>query len=142
MDLKKTTADGGFEGRTVEAARSKPVHPAASNLLNYLESLVELKNDWDGEGSLKPDDLALMDAKFFVKSLFQEFPQTRVEQACPGQSGEIVIELRNGAKSLEFLFYPNKKWKYVSVGGKRPPEQGIFEQKNLSKLITWLHETD
>ncbi len=139
MDLKKTTVEGGFDGRTVEAARSKPMPAAEEKLLNYLDTLAQLKDDWDGEGSLKPDDLALMDAKLFVKSLFQQFPKNQVEQACPGQSGEIAIELRNGAKSLEFLFYPNKKWKYVSVGGERPTAQGVFEQKNLPKLITWLH---
>jgi hypothetical protein len=146
MDLKKMPNTAPSDSYAMGAQPSAAAKPAAIadevKLLDFLDSLTSLQDDWDGEGSASPNKEAVLGAKQFTVNLFHHFPDSKVEQACPGPMGEIVIELRNGEKSVEFLFYPNKKWKYVSVGGKRLPEQGVFEMKNLSKLITWLHETE
>jgi hypothetical protein len=146
MDLKKMPSSAPSDSYAMGAQPSAAAKPAAIadevKLLAFLDSLTNLQDDWDGEDSATPNKETVLDAKQFVVNLFQHFPDSKVEQACPGHMGEIAIELRNGEKSVEFLFYPNKKWKYVSIGGKRLPEQGVFEMKNLSPLITWLHETE
>ena len=138
MDLKKAPIQEAYEpAKTVERDKIAPTNEA--KLLGFLGDLKNMPPDWDGDGALKPDDEAVEDATSFVRKLFFDYPNMKVEQACPGPMGEIVVELRKMEKSVEFIFYPNKKWKYVSVGGKRLPEQGVFELKNLSNIITWLN---
>lgn len=125
---------------TVQKTAASMVETAEGKLLDFLANLRNLETDWDGEGALKPDEGAIDDSISLSRNLFSSYPDTKIEQACAGAVGEIVIELRNDGKSVEFIFYPNKKWKYVSVGGKKQPEQGIFEMSNLPKLITWLND--
>ena len=124
---------------TFKNTSTASISDAETKLLKFLDNLKNLDADWDGE-FLKPDLEAISDAMSFVRQLFKLNPSTKIEQACPGAMGEIVIELRKNEKSVEFIFYPNKKWKYVSVGGERLPEQGIFELKNLSNIIIWLND--
>jgi hypothetical protein len=139
MDLKNMPAQTSQELPSSERRRVAP-NTAKDRLLDFLNNLRKLETDWDGDGALKPDEGAIDDSIAFAEQLFFKYPAVEIEQACAGAMGEIVIELRNGEKAVEFIFYPNKKWKYVSVGGETQPEQGVFEMKKLSKLITWLND--
>ena len=141
MDLKKSSSNEAFEPAQTSERLAAAHHAAVTEarLLSFLGGLANLLPDWDGDGASRPDFGAIQDASSFVKKLLAFYPNQKIEQACPGAMGEIVIELREKGRSVEFLFYPNKKWKYVSVGGEQP-EQGVFELENLSKIITWLHE--
>lgn len=103
---------------------------------SIISAMEALTDNWDGEGALAPDKSSLQIAKSITHMLWR-YGQP-VFHIAPGPVGEIMINLRNGDKSLELLFYPNH-WKYVRFSPHEKPQQGRLEFSNFSALLSWLN---
>lgn len=67
-----------------------------------LQSFRELKENWDSYGAAKPSEGAISSAIRLVHSLDRAgYP---VYFTAPGPNGEIVVELKQGERSLEVYF--------------------------------------
>ena len=55
----------------------------------------------------------------------------------PGPVGEIMIDLRNEAKSAEFLIYPGDWRKVVCIDPDETPQQGPLTPDLLRKTLQW-----
>lgn len=107
-----------------------------SNFIDILESFRILDHNWDSYGGDAPMREVLDRAISFVKGL--QLLNEVVYQVAPGPNGEIMIELRNGGKSIEFLFYPTKT-KYVDFTNENAPKQGAYAAELLTNLLRALH---
>jgi len=103
--------------------------------ITLLEEFKLLGNNWDNEESIPPSKDSICYAEYIVKAL--EKTGQKVYHVAPGPMGEIMVDIRNdiGSKSLELLFYPNSKNKYVFLPENNQPEQGDFTFSLLPKLL-------
>lgn len=104
---------------------------------NIIDAMETLGPNWDGDGALPPDNEALMIAKSITYMLWR-YGQP-VYHIAPGPVGEVMVNLRNGDKSLELLFYPNR-WKYVQFSPHEAPRQGNLDFLIFPELLTWLNK--
>lgn len=107
-----------------------------ARFIQVLENFRLLGDNWDENDAVAPKKNNLEDAIRFVKYL--QAIGENVFQVAPGPSGEIMIELRNKEKSIEFLFYPNKT-KVVDFTEPSKPKQGPYTQESLQTLLTSLN---
>lgn len=101
-----------------------------------ISAMEALEDNWDGEGALPPDKESLQIAKSITHMLWR-YGQP-VFHIAPGPTGEVMVNLRKGDKSLELLFYPNR-WKYVQFSPLEKPQQGVLDFSNFPKLLSWLN---
>jgi hypothetical protein len=104
--------------------------------IKILDELEKLQDNWDGELAIAPTRMVIIRAKFIVKIL--QATGQKVFHVAPGPSGEILVDIRNGSKSIELLFYPDKT-KFVTYSDIEKPQQGIFESNILPQLLSWLN---
>jgi hypothetical protein len=104
--------------------------------IKILDELEKLQDNWDGELAIAPSYNVILKAKFIVKIL--QATGQKVFHVAPGPSGEIMVDLRNGHKSLELLFYPDKT-KFVTYSENEAPQQGAFELSFLPDLLSSLN---
>jgi len=109
------------------------VYNRHQSILSAMEALVD---NWDGDGALAPDPVALFTAKSITNMLWR-YGQP-VFHIAPGPIGEVMVNLRKGDKSLELLFYPTRR-KYVRFSPHEKPQQGNLEVSNLPELLSWLN---
>ena len=110
-----------------------------SRTIGLLAEIGMLKDNWDEDGALAPSIEVLRRASFMVGYL--DGTGQKVYNVAPGPKGEIMVDIRNGDKSLELLFYSDKT-KYVKFNGNEKPEQGLFENELLPQLMSWLNDTN
>ena len=60
-------------------------------VLRLLVEFKSLRNNWDNEGALAPDQAAIYQAERLVKLL--QIPGEKVFHAAPGPNGEVMIQL-------------------------------------------------
>jgi hypothetical protein len=107
-----------------------------SNHIAMLKSYRQLENNWDENESLAPTEQVIEDAIRFAE--FLQSIGENIYQVAPGPNGEIMIELRNKEKSIEFLFYSNRT-KYVDFSTEHPT-QGLLNDEILPQLLASLNE--
>ncbi|MEK7254102.1 MAG: hypothetical protein AAB316_05105 [Bacteroidota bacterium] len=111
--------------------------PPRHRIDDLLASLHQLKDNWDEDGALAPAKEAIEAAADLVARLQKS--RQPVYHLCPGPLGEVMVDVRIAGRSVEFLFYPQKKWKFVKFyQGKA--EEGKFSFEALPHLLNWLHE--
>jgi hypothetical protein len=107
-----------------------------SGFLDVLESFRMLRQNWDSYGGDAPNNEVIDIAISFIKQL--QLRNQPVYQVAPGPDGEIMVELRSGEKSIEFLFYRNRT-KYVDFTNPDAPKQAPYSAESLSRLLESLH---
>ncbi|MFN4256630.1 MAG: hypothetical protein ACK4Q5_16635 [Saprospiraceae bacterium] len=114
------------------------VHETVLNqrVLDLLNELKKLKDNWDEEGAPAPSPRAIRHAEVLVNQLNRA--GQKVFHIAPGPRGEIMVDLRENGKSVEILFYP-EKMRYVQFPAAGEPEQGEFHPDLLPKLLKWLN---
>lgn len=113
---------------------NKSINIRIENLLNSMELLGD---NWDEDDAIAPNPSCLKLTKDIV-SRMNEIGQS-IYQVAPGPNGEIMLDFRNGGKSFELLFYPDKKI-WCTFGDTSYPRQGDFTDDSLSKLLDWLNK--
>src|SRR5471030_3140156 len=100
------------------------------NAIKALENISLLEDNWDGEDAMaQPKDVIAKVSELIFKlgAVGQE-----IFNVVPGFDGEIVIYLRNGNKTMEILFYPNKS-KYVTLdASNNDAQQGVYDDGTLT----------
>lgn len=105
--------------------------------LHLLKEIRKLKDNWDEDGAKAPDKKALYASLFLAIRL--QITGEKIYHVAPGPNGEILVDMRENGKSLEFLFYPNK-FKVVFLPSEGRPEQKEFRFADLPQILKWLHE--
>lgn len=116
--------------------------PLENGKINYefsqtVYNLNFIENDWDGEGAIAPSKNTITKGLSII-SLLTEIGQ-EIHNVDYGVEGEILIDIRNGYKSIEILFYPNRS-KYVFLDTlTNYGEQGSFESGTLYTILSKLN---
>ncbi len=106
-------------------------------IFRTLSEIVGLEDNWDEQGALAPNNSVIQKSKGLI--VFLEAIGQKIFSIAPGPEGEIMIDLRNGSRSLEILIYPDRM-KYVKFSASEKPTQGIFSPDLLlSELIAWVN---
>lgn len=125
------------EGSTIFRFPESEGFELNARVLRLLAEFYTLQENWDGDDALAPDTEALKQAESLVRQL-QRTGQ-KVYHVAPGPNGEILVDLRENGKSVEILFYPNKK-RYVLFPREGRPIQGEYNASALKIILEWLHE--
>ncbi len=106
-------------------------------ILNSLEAIAELSENWDEEGALKPDKNCVQYARAII--LYMDAIGQEIYAIVPGPNGEIMLDFRDNKKSFEIILYKDVM-RYVKFGYNETPEQGIFTPDVLFiGLVEWLN---
>ncbi len=106
-------------------------------ILRLLEEFKKLNENWDRDGALAPDSMAIRSAEMLVKQL--QLTGQKVFHVAPGPQGEIMIDLRKEDRSVEILFYADKM-RYVLFPKQGSAKQSEYKSDDLPKILKWLHE--
>lgn len=105
--------------------------------LQTLSEIERLENNWDEQGAVAPNKSVIQWCNGLI--VFLEAIGQKVFSIAPGPDGEIMLDLRNGSRSLEILIYGDRM-KYVKFSPSEKPVQGIFTPDLLnSELIAWVN---
>jgi hypothetical protein len=108
-----------------------------SKILELLERIEALPNNWDEDDSLAPSKDGIVIAKAIIH-LMNSIGQ-QIYHITPGPNGEVMLDFRTNTKSFEIIIYSDKM-KYVKFPEKGDPEQGEFSPELLyTELIAWLN---
>lgn len=105
-------------------------------ILELLCQIKSLNDNWDEDGAIAPSPNVLQRAEGFVH-LMNAIGQ-QIYNIAPGPKGEIMLDFRNGNKSLEIIIYSDKT-KFVKFPEKALPSQGIYNSAALLDLMVWLN---
>jgi len=106
----------------------------------HLSAIVAYKNlvdNWDEDGAVAPTHQTVtiaLDIALLLTASGQAIYHTS-----PGPVGEIMINLRNGTKSVKFLIYPSDRRKVVCISPNETPQQGPLTPDSLRETLQWLN---
>lgn len=108
-------------------------------ILNLLKAYAQLPDNWDEDDAIAPDQTAIKQA-FFLTYVLEKHGQP-IFHAAPGPNGEIMLDIRNRAKtkSLEIIFYPDRAIS-ILFPEDRKPTQAAFDFEKLPQLLQWLNQ--
>ena len=107
MDTSTTNTDFFFENKlelNTSAVYSKKITISENNRKHIftLKSFLNLQSNWDSYNSNKPSFIALTKSLSFVQRLSER--GIEVFFVAPTSDGDIIIEIKNEAANLEFIF--------------------------------------
>jgi len=100
-----------------------------------VKSYASLADNWDSYGAEQVSSTAIENAVAFIKRIDQY--DIQVYLTSPGPNGEVMVQLKNDAREIEFVFYPSKA-KYVLFNAAGFFKQGVYADVMLDDLINWL----
>jgi len=101
----------------------------------HVRSFAFLKKNWDSYGAASIDMVAVEKAVDFIK-LVDKF-DVNVYLTSPGPNGEVMVQLKDGSRETEFIFYSDKD-KYVLFDNNEFVKQGPYTHAILPEMIQWL----
>lgn len=109
--------------------------------LKGLFRLKRLPENWDGEGSLPPNTLAIDSAFELLVSLpFEDLP---VPFVSPTSIGGVQFEWAQNGRELEVEILPDGLMEFLTVINGNPQEEGQIRREQIPSLARWLrNETD
>ena len=107
----------------------------AMEVLSRINSYLSLKSNWDSYGAEQPGTAAIENACRFVKALDRQ--RIPVYFTAPGPNGEVLIELKDGNKSIEVTFEPDGTLTCAKFDGDNCVEENNFRDEEASELIQW-----
>lgn len=132
MRLNSTTASADYVWPFYRITAKNINNP----MIGRIDELEQLENNWDHDGALAPTPSVIQSAKRFVAIL--GILGQEIYNVGPGPHGEIMVDIRNGDKSIEFLFYANKTV-IVRFSNDQEPTQQDFDVRNFHSLLYWLN---
>jgi|JI102314A1RNA_FD_contig_31_8352993_length_982_multi_4_in_0_out_0_2 hypothetical protein len=130
-----------YESQTNSSIRLNQAHEEQSitnsKIFSLLDEIATLKDNWDNDGAKAPNLDTIQAIRGIIK-LLSRMGQS-IFHTAPGPSGEIMLDFRNKNKSLELIFYPNKRV-YVTFSETENPKQGNFNNEILPELLSWLNK--
>lgn len=105
--------------------------------IQKLKSYKKLDYNWDSYGAARPSIKAIEQAIRFVKAL-DEWLQP-VFFTAPGPNGEILVELKNGIKSIEIFFKDDNLNEFVLFVNEDEEDEGEFTSEKITQLLDWLN---
>jgi len=103
--------------------------------INHVRSFASLKENWDSYGATTIDLVVVEKAVDFIK-LVDKF-DVNVYLTSPGPNGEVMVQLKEGSRETEFIFYSDKD-KYVLFDNNEFVNQGPYAHTILPEMIDWL----
>lgn len=107
-------------------------------IFDLLEEFKFLEDNWDEEGAMAPDSIAVLQTTYISQWL--EKGGQSIYNVAPGPNGEVMLDLRNikGTRSVELIFYSNKS---ISVFYPETdiPRQENFSNEELPAILEWLN---
>ncbi len=118
---------------TIKSA--EPISFVNKTELHNIRSFRNLKENWDSYDAVPVDELSIEKAISFIKEV-DGFDRD-VYLTSPGPNGEVMVQLKNDHKEIEFIFYPEKD-KYVLFDNNKFISQSNFKKELLVELMEWL----
>lgn len=106
--------------------------------LTDIAAYKNLADNWDEDGAVAPTYQTVLAA--FDLALLLTVAEQPIYHTTPGPTGEVMLNLRNGAKSVELLIYPGERRKFVCIGPNEDPKQGLLTPDSLHKTLLWLNQ--
>lgn len=106
--------------------------------LTDIAAYKQLSDNWDDDGAVAPSHQTVLAA--FDIALLLTVAEQPIYHTAPGPTGEIMLNLRNGAKSVELLIYPGDRRKFVCISPNEAPQQGPLTPDSLHKTLLWLNQ--
>lgn len=95
--------------------RETSLSASAANTIAGLKSFRNLEQNWDSYGALRTAESAVRNAIRFVCDL--DRAGLSAYFVAPGPNGEIVVELKSGALSLEIYFSEDGSCEHIEFNG-------------------------
>jgi len=100
-----------------------------------INEFLKLPAGWDSYNAMPVSLVAAEDSIAFIRQL--DVYDIDVYQSSPGPNGEIMVQVKEGSREIEFLFYENRV-KYVTYCNNEFNIQGTYTKELLPELIEWL----
>lgn len=107
--------------------------------ISRINDFLKLRAGWDSYDALPVLPAAAEGSIAFIRQL--DVFDIDVYQATPGPNGEIMVQVKDGSREIEFLFYGDKV-KYVTFCKNEFNTQGVFSKELLPELIEWMRVYD
>lgn len=107
--------------------------------IKNIKSFEELKDNWDSYNALPVSNVSIEKAIDFIVQVNNFGLDAYLTS--PGPNGEVLVQLKNNEKEIEFIFYPEQD-KYVSFSNINFVEQGWFDYDKLPDIIKWIKEDE
>lgn len=127
----------GQEINPVRADEGLGVLPSNRQHLTAIVSYQHLIDGWDEDGAVAPVHQTVLSALDIA--LLLTVTGQPIYHTSPGPVGEVMINLRNGTKSVELLAYPGGRDKFLRVGPNETPQQGALTPESLRETLQWLN---
>ena len=108
----------------------------ARETLGKIKTFYNLRENWDSYGAEPPSKAALQNAFSFVKSVDKQ--RLPIFFTAPGPNGEVLVELKQGDKSIEVTFEADGTSSYAKFEGVECVDENNLSDQNLYSLTTWL----
>jgi hypothetical protein len=95
--------------------------------LKELESLLGLRDDWDGEGSAAPEPANVRSAKRLLELAYQSGKFPSPPQIAPGGNGEVILVWREGDLYLEAELVTSGKVEWMLAGPAQQTNHWVTE---------------
>lgn len=138
QDTFRLSRVSGVSGTSVALKEGESAASEYATAIKKLKSFRNIGSNWDGYGAEKPSQKGIDKAIKFVEHL-GEWEQP-VYFVAPGPNGEILVELKNGNRTIEVFFQPDGQREYVMFEGEKAVEENTFAFEIPPYLIDWLHE--
>jgi len=125
-----------FPNSSILLRQANELTDEAREVLSKIKSFSRLRENWDSYGAAPPSKVALQNAFSFVKQLARL--QVPVFFTAPGPSGEILVELQEGNKSIEVTFETDGIGTYAKFIGIDCVEEGSLDDHVPSELAQWI----
>lgn len=110
-------------------------HMSIANIYSFRE----LPANWDSYGASTISPIAISHAAAFIQDI--DGMGQSVYFTSPGPDGEVSVELRNGLKSAEFIFYPDESAKVVGLDGLKVVHNGmLYSEISIEDVVRWINE--
>lgn len=106
--------------------------------LKGLFRVKKLSDNWDGEGSPRPNTIALDSASELLVSLpFEDLPTPFVS---PTSLGGVQLEWTQNGRELEIEILPDGSMEFLTVVNGNPQNEGPTTREQAPSLARWLRD--
>ena len=141
MDTSTTNTDFFIENKlelNTSAVYSKKITISENNRKHIftLKSFLNLQSNWDSYNSNKPSFIALTKSLSFVQRLSER--GIEVFFVAPTSDGDIIIEIKNEAANLEFIFSEEVDDKIIASCNGIFNAEAVLNETTYNAYLKWL----
>ncbi len=132
---KEITLSGGDS--SIYLSKSRYFPQTIATLLQKLNRLARLGENWDGYGAAAPSDDTIRAATdFIIRHYALDLP---FYFSAPGVNGEIMLEMSRGNRAAELYFLADGTTELILFKNNETELEGNLEE-NISKLLHFFDE--